>query len=73
MRLGCEGESATQPQFFVDTQRTYQCLSGWRLSLVGFGPAATRTIHEITLTCTTKSMSGSRILWIASAERAEIS
>jgi hypothetical protein len=53
MRLGCEGESATQPQFFVDTKE----LTSARLRVVfkpvsGFRPA-TRTIHEITLSCIT--------------------
>lgn len=49
MRLGCEGESAIQPQFFVDTKELTIARLGWSLEPVsGFCPAI-RTIHEITL------------------------
>lgn len=62
MRLGCEGESAIQPQFFVDTKELTIAWWGMVFKLVpGFRPA-TRTIHVITLSCMT--ISGSCISWI---------
>jgi len=51
MRLGCEGESAIQPQFFVDPKEL--TIVRWRMVFktgLGFHPA-TRTIREITLSC----------------------
>jgi hypothetical protein len=64
MRLGCEGESATQPQFFVDTKELMIArLGGMVFKPVSGFHQATRMIHEIALSCMTKSISGC-VSWI---------